>query len=232
VQAFDAATGRQRWSVSVPQFVVAAVRGDVVLTVGPAGAPPPPAGSFPQPVGQPLIATGLDLATGGQRWQTVLGRAEGIRPLVAADVVAVPYGYEEFSAPDQSVSHQTVDGLDPATGRKLWTRTTSAEGADPQVAADGGTVYIAQAGTQPSIEAVTSTSGATRWEASLENSAIGDVVTTPGVVAIGGQNNVVGLAATTGSRAWTWPHRGELAATTTALFVLEPAPPLNPPGDE
>ena len=174
----------------------------------------------------PLVATGLDLATGARRWRTALGvDPDGLWPLTSSGVVAVPYG-------------ATVDALDPAAGTKLWSRVASGPPDAVLAAAAGpGTVYVGGfGGPQVVVEAVASNSGARRWRQTLPIPGAevrgAEVVAGPGVLTVTDAGETIGLDPTTGNTMWRRPIQGGVTATTNAVFSIEATKPLNEPAGD
>ena len=228
VRAVEVASGRVRWVATIDnQAVVGSAADGVAVIVGPAPGPPPRPTPGTGPVGVPLVATGLDLATGARRWRTALGvDPDGLWPLTSSGVVAVPYG-------------ATVDALDPATGTKLWSRAASGPpDAVLEVAAGPGTVYVAgDGGPQVVVEAVASNSGARLWRQTLPipgaEARGAEVIAGPGVLTVSDAGETIGLDPATGNTMWRRPIQGGVTATTNAVFSIEAtSPPLNEPAGD
>jgi outer membrane protein assembly factor BamB len=238
VRAVEVASGRVRWVATVDhQAVVGTAADGGAVIVGPAPGPPPQPTPGTGPVGTPLVATGLDLATGARRWRTPLGRSDRLWPLTSSEVVAVPGGYTELNGNGPSLSHATLDALDPATGTKLWSRAASGTEALFEVAAGPGTVYVAQiGGPQVVVEAVVPNSGARRWRQTLpmpDAEVTGaEVVAGPGVLTVTSASETIGLDPATGNTMWNRPLQGGVTATTNAVFSIEATKPLNEPAGD
>jgi hypothetical protein len=216
-----------RWVATVDnQAVVGTAADGVAVVVGPALGPPPKPTPGTGAIGVPLVATGLDLATGTRRWRTALGvDPDGLWPLTSSGVVAVPYG-------------ATVDALDPAAGTKLWSRAASGPDAVLAAAAGPGTVYVAGGGApQVVVEAVASNSGARLWRQTLPIPGAevrgAEVIAGPGVLTVTDPGETIGLDPTTGNTMWRRPIQGGVTATTNAVFSIEATkPPLNEPAGD
>jgi outer membrane protein assembly factor BamB len=156
VRAYDARSGRLRWSHRMgPNAFVRAVGGGWVVVAADFG---------------PLI--GLDLATGERRWRFQLA------PLQAAEYGTVAGGtlFIGTSFPAEgAVDAPVVYALDVASGRQRW-RTVLDRGTDLQWAApvvDGGQVLVADtpshAGSAPTshLQALDAGTGRVRWKADL-----------------------------------------------------------------
>jgi outer membrane protein assembly factor BamB len=238
VRAVEVASGRVRWVATVDnQAVVGTAADGVAVIVGPAPGPAPEPTPGTGPVGVPLVATGLDLATGARRWRTALGRSDGLRPLTSSEVVAVPYKYTELNGNGPSVDHASLDALDPATGTKLWTRAASGPEALLAAAAGPGTLYVAQAGgPQVVVEAVAPKSGARLWRQTLPIPGAevrgAEVIAGPGVVTVADGSEIFGLDPTTGNTMWRQPTQAGVTATTNAVFSIEATKPLHQPAGD
>jgi outer membrane protein assembly factor BamB len=156
VRAYDARTGRLRWTYRTgPNAFVRAV-GDGWVIVAPDFGP--------------LI--GLDLATGRQRWRFELASLQAAEyGTIAGDILFIGTSFTSEGAVDPPV----VYALDLATGRQRW-RTVLDRGTDLQWAApvvDGGQVLVADTlsheGSAPTshLHALDAGTGRVRWKADL-----------------------------------------------------------------
>lgn len=156
VRAYDARTGRLRWTYRTGPnaFIRALGRGWAIVA----------------PDFGPLI--GLDLATGKQRWRFELSPLQAAEyGTIAGDTLFVGTSFPSEGAVDPPV----VYALDVATGRQRW-RTVLDRGTDLQWAApvvDGGQVLVADTlsheGSAPTshLHALDAGTGRLRWKANL-----------------------------------------------------------------
>jgi outer membrane protein assembly factor BamB len=156
VRAYDARTGRLRWTYRTgPNAFVRAVGNGWVIVAPDFG---------------PLI--GLDLATGRQRWRFELASLQAAEyGTIAGDILFIGTSFTSEGAVDPPV----VYALDLATGRQRW-RTVLDRGTDLQWAApvvDGGQVLVADTlsheGSAPTshLHALDAGTGRVRWKADL-----------------------------------------------------------------
>ena len=156
VRAYDARTGRLRWTYRTgPNAFIRALGDGWVVVAADYG---------------PLI--GLDLATGKQRWRFELASPQAAEyGTVAGDTLFIGTSFPSEGALDSPV----VYALDLATGRQRW-RTVLDRGTDLQWAApvvDGGQVLVADTlsheGSAPTshLHALDADTGRVRWKADL-----------------------------------------------------------------
>jgi outer membrane protein assembly factor BamB len=156
VRAYDARTGRLRWTYRMgPNAFVRAVGSGWVVVAADYG---------------PLI--GLDLATGKRRWRFQLSPLQAAEyGTIAGDTLFIGTSFPSEGAVDAPV----VYALDVATGRQRW-RTVLDRGTDLQWAApvvDGGQVLVADTpsheGSAPTshLQALDAGTGRLRWKANL-----------------------------------------------------------------
>jgi len=156
VRAFDARTGRLRWTYRTgPNAFVRAVGSGLVVVAADYG---------------PLI--GLDLATGQERWRFELASLQAAEyGTVAGDTLFIGTSFPSEGAVDPPV----VYALDVATGGQRW-RSVLDRGTDLQWAApvvDGGQVLVADTlsheGSAPTshLHALDAGTGQLRWKADL-----------------------------------------------------------------
>jgi outer membrane protein assembly factor BamB len=156
VRAFDARTGRLRWTYRTgPNAFVRAVGSGWVIVAPDYG---------------PLI--GLDLATGSQRWRFQLASLQAAEyGTIAGDTLFIGTSFPSEGAVDPPV----VYALDLATGRQRW-RTVLNRGTDLQWAAPvvhGGQVLVADTLSHPGsaptshLHALDAGTGQRRWKADL-----------------------------------------------------------------
>jgi outer membrane protein assembly factor BamB len=156
VRAYDARTGRLRWTYRTgPNAFVRAVGNGWVIVAPDFG---------------PLI--GLDLATGRQRWRFELASLQAAEyGTIAGDILFIGTSFTSEGAVDPPV----VYALNLATGRQRW-RTVLDRGTDLQWAApvvDGGQVLVADTlsheGSAPTshLHALDAGTGRVRWKADL-----------------------------------------------------------------
>jgi outer membrane protein assembly factor BamB len=162
VRAYDARTGRLRWTYpTAPNAFIRALASGWVVVAADYG---------------PLM--GLDLATGKQRWRFELASAQAAEyGTVASDTLYIGTSFPSEGALDPPV----VYALDLATGRQRW-RTVLDRGTDLQWAApavDGGQVLVADTpsheGSAPTshLHALDADTGRVRWKADLHASQQG-----------------------------------------------------------
>ena len=162
VRAYDARTGRLRWTYPTgPNAFIRAI-GDGWVIVAPDFGP--------------LI--GLDLATGKQRWRFKLAPLQAAEyGTIAGDTLFIGTSFTAEGALDPPV----VYALDLATGRQRW-RTVLDRGTDLQWAApvvDGRQVLVADTlsheGSAPTshLHALDAGTGRVRWKADLHTSQQG-----------------------------------------------------------
>ena len=156
VRAYDARTGRLRWTYRTdPNAFIRAVGSGWVIVAPDYG---------------PLV--GLDLATGSQRWRFELSSLQAAEyGTIAGDTLFIGTSFTSEGAVDPPV----VYALDLATGRQRW-RTVLDRGTDLQWAApvvDGGQVLVADTlsheGSAPTshLHALDAGTGQLRWKADL-----------------------------------------------------------------
>jgi outer membrane protein assembly factor BamB len=156
VRAFDARTGRLRWTYRTgPNAFVRAVGSGWVIVAADYG---------------PLI--GLDLATGKQRWRFELASLQAAEyGTIAGDTLFIGTSFPSEGAVDPPV----VYALDLATGQQRW-RTVLDRGTDLQWAAPvvhGGQVLVADTLSHPGsaptshLHALDAGTGQLRWKADL-----------------------------------------------------------------
>jgi outer membrane protein assembly factor BamB len=156
VRAYDARTGRLRWTYRTgPNAFIRAVGDGWVVVAADYG---------------PLI--GLDLATGRERWRFELASLQAAESgTIAGDTLFIGTSFTAEGALDPPV----VYALDLATGRQRW-RTVLDRGTDLQWAApvvDGGQVLVADTpsheGSAPTshLHALDAGTGRVRWKADL-----------------------------------------------------------------
>jgi outer membrane protein assembly factor BamB len=162
VRAYDARTGRLRWTYRTGPnaFIRALGRGWAIVA----------------PDFGPLI--GLDLATGKQRWRFGLSPLQAAETgTIAGDTLFIGTSFPSEGAVDPPV----VYALDVATGRQRW-RTVLDPGTDLQWAApvvDGGQLLVADTlsheGSAPTshLHALDAGTGRHRWKANLHASQQG-----------------------------------------------------------
>src|SRR5215218_8887553 len=156
VRAYDARTGRLRWTYRTgPNAFIRAI-GDGWVIVAPDFGP----------------LMGLDLATGKQRWRFELASLQAAEyGTIAGDTLFIGTSFTAEGALDPPV----VYALDLATGRQRW-RTVLDRGTDLQWAApvvDGRQVLVADTlsheGSAPTshLHALDADTGRVRWKADL-----------------------------------------------------------------
>jgi outer membrane protein assembly factor BamB len=156
VRAYDARTGRLRWTYRTgPNAFVRAVGSGWVIVAADYG---------------PLV--GLDLATGKERWRFELASLQAAEyGTIAGDTLFIGTSFPSEGALDPPV----VYALDLATGRQRW-RSVLDRGTDLQWAApvvDGGQVLVADTlsheGSAPTsqLHALDADTGRVRWKADL-----------------------------------------------------------------
>ena len=156
VRAYDARTGRLRWTYRTgPNAFVRALGSGWVIVAADYG---------------PLI--GLDLATGRERWRFELASSQAAEyGTIAGDTLFIGTSFTSEGAVDPPV----VYALDLATGRQRW-RTVLDRGTDLQWAAPvvhGGQVLVADTlsheGSAPTshLHALDAGTGQLRWKADL-----------------------------------------------------------------
>ena len=156
VHAYDARTGRLRWTYPTgPNAFIRALGDGWVVVAADYG---------------PLI--GLDLATGKQRWRFELASLQAAEyGTIAGDTLFIGTSFTSEAAVDPPV----VYALDLATGRQRW-RTVLDRGTDLQWAAPvvaGGQVLVADTlsheGSAPTshLHALDAGTGRVRWKADL-----------------------------------------------------------------
>lgn len=156
VRAYDARTGRLRWTYRTgPNAFIRALGDGWVVVAADYG---------------PLI--GLDLATGRERWRFELASLQAAEyGTIAGDTLFIGTSFTAEGALDPPV----VYALDLATGRQRW-RTVLDRGTDLQWAApvvDGGQVLVADTpsheGSAPTshLHALDAGTGRVRWKADL-----------------------------------------------------------------
>jgi outer membrane protein assembly factor BamB len=156
VRAYDARTGRPRWTYRTgPNAFIRALGDGWVVVAADYG---------------PLI--GLDLATGRERWRFELASLQAAEyGTIAGDTLFIGTSFTAEGALDPPV----VYALDLATGRQRW-RTVLDRGTDLQWAApvvDGGQVLVADTpsheGSAPTshLHALDAGTGRVRWKADL-----------------------------------------------------------------
>jgi outer membrane protein assembly factor BamB len=162
VRAYDARTGRLRWTYrTAPNAFIRALGAGWVIVAPDFG---------------PLM--GLDLATGKLRWRFELSPLQAAEyGTVAGDTLFIGASFPSEGAVDPPV----VYALDVATGRQRW-RTVLDRGTDLQWAApvvDGGQVLVADTlsheGSAPTshLHALDAGTGRVRWKADLHASQQG-----------------------------------------------------------
>jgi len=162
VRAYDARTGRLRWTYRTgPNAFIRAVGSGWVVVAADFG---------------PLM--GLDLASGKQRWRFELASLQAAEyGTIAGDTLYIGTSFTSEGAVDPPV----VYALDLATGRQRW-RTVLDRGTDLQWAApvvDGGQVLVADTlsheGSAPTshLHALDAGTGRVRWKADLHASQQG-----------------------------------------------------------
>ena len=156
VRAFDARTGRLRWTYRTgPNAFVRAIGNGWVIVAADYG---------------PLI--GLDLATGKQRWRFQLASLQAAEyGTIAGDTLFIGTSFTSEGAVDPPV----VYALDLATGRQRW-RSVLDRGTDLQWAApvvNGGQVLVADTLSHPGsapashLHALDAGTGQLRWKTDL-----------------------------------------------------------------
>jgi outer membrane protein assembly factor BamB len=156
VRAYDARTGRMRWTYRTrPNAFVRAVGDGWVIAAADYG---------------PLI--GLDLASGRERWRFQLAEGQAAEyGTIAGDTLFIGTSSPSEGAVDPPV----VYALELATGRQRW-RTVLDRGTDLQWAApvvDGGQILVADTlsheGSAPTshLHALDADTGRVRWKADL-----------------------------------------------------------------
>lgn len=156
VRAYDARTGRLRWTYRTgPNAFIRALGDGWVVVAADYG---------------PLV--GLDLATGRERWRFELASLQAAEyGTIAGDTLFIGTSFTAEGALDPPV----VYALDLATGRQRW-RTVLDRGTDLQWAApvvDGGQVLVADTpsheGSAPTshLHALDAGTGRVRWKADL-----------------------------------------------------------------
>jgi outer membrane protein assembly factor BamB len=156
VRAYDARTGRLRWTYRTgPNAFIRALGSGWVVVAADYGS-----------------LMGLDLATGTQRWRFQLASGQAAEyGTVAGDTLFIGTSFPSEGALDAPV----VYALDLATGRQRW-RTVLDRGTDLQWAApvvDGGQVLVADTlshqGSAPTshLHALDAETGRVRWKADL-----------------------------------------------------------------
>ena len=162
VRAYDARTGRLRWTYPTgPNAFIRALGSGWVVVAADFG---------------PLM--GLDLASGKQRWRFELASLQAAEyGTIAGDTLFIGTSFTSEGALDPPV----VYALDLATGRQRW-RTVLDRGTDLQWAApvvDGGQVLVADTlsheGSAPTshLHALDAGTGRVRWKADLHASQQG-----------------------------------------------------------
>jgi outer membrane protein assembly factor BamB len=168
VRAYDAHTGRLRWTYRTgPNAFVRAVGSGWVIVAPDFG---------------PLM--GLDLATGKQRWRFELASLQAAGyGTIAGNTLFIGTSFTSEGAVDPPV----IYALDLATGRQRW-RTVLDPGTDLQWAApvvDGGQVLVADTlsheGSAPTshLHALDAGTGRVRWKADLHTGQQGFFVEPP-----------------------------------------------------
>jgi outer membrane protein assembly factor BamB len=196
VRAYDARTGRLRWTYPTgPNAFIRAVGSGWVIVAPDYG---------------PLI--GLDLASGKQRWRFELASLQAAEyGTIAGDTLFIGTSFTSEGAVDPPV----VYALDLATGRQRW-RTVLDRGTDLQWAApvvDGGQVLVADTlsheGSAPTshLHALDAGTGRVRWKADLHAGQQGFFAEAP-VVADGlvyvatASRRLLALDASSGREVW------------------------------
>ena len=156
VRAYDARTGRLRWTYRTgPNAFIRALGSGWVIVAADYG---------------PLI--GLDLATGKQRWRFELASGQAAEyGTIAGDTLFIGTSFPSEGA----VTPPVVYALELATGRQRW-RTVLDPGTDLQWAApvvNGGQVLVADTLSHPGsaptshLHALDAGTGQLRWKADL-----------------------------------------------------------------
>jgi outer membrane protein assembly factor BamB len=162
VRAYDARSGRLRWSYPTRPNAFVRAFGDGWVIVAPAHGP----------------LMGLDLATGKQRWRFELASGQAAEfGTIAGDTLFIGTSFTSEGAVDPPV----VYALELATGRQRW-RTVLDRGTDLQWAAPvvaGGQVLVADTLSHPGsaptshLHALDAGTGRIRWKADLHTSQQG-----------------------------------------------------------
>jgi outer membrane protein assembly factor BamB len=200
VRAYDARTGRLRWTYRTgPNAFVRAIGSGWVIVAPDYG---------------PVV--GLDLATGRQRWRFGLAELQAAQyGTIVGDTLFIGTSFTTEGAVDPPV----VYALDLTTGRQRW-RTVLDRGTDLQWAApvvDGGQVLVADtlshpgSAPAPHLHALDAGTGRARWKADLHASEQGFFAEPP--VVSGGLVYVATAARTllaldAGSGREVWRERG------------------------
>jgi outer membrane protein assembly factor BamB len=203
VVAMNAKTGQPAWQRTVAAEnpcsfgPLLRLAGDVVVVGGPdpdvGGGVAQPGNACDHPVAAGSAATGLNLATGGPRWQA---------PAAAGRVLAASVG----TVIADSASPGCLVSLDPATGQIRW---TVAPPVIPFGLDIGGNIAVGQGGDGPSLAAIglDCGTGKTRWKTAVpegDNAGpleVGDAA----VVATSQQGpniRLTALATATGRQLW------------------------------
>jgi outer membrane protein assembly factor BamB len=214
VRAYDARTGRLRWTYRTgPNAFVWAI-GDGWVIVA------PDFGSL----------MGLDLATGRQRWRFELSSLQAAEyGTIAGDTLFIGTSFTSEGALDPPV----VYALDLATGRQRW-RSVLDRGTDLQWAApvvDGGQVLVADTlsheGSAPTshLHALDVGTGRVRWTADLHASQQGfftePPVTAGGLVYVAtASRTLLALEAASGREVWRARGFPVIAGVRNGLVIV------------
>jgi outer membrane protein assembly factor BamB len=213
VRAYDARTGRQRWTyrTSSNAFIRAIGSGWVIVA----------------PDHGPLM--GLDLATGKRRWRFELASLQATEyGTIAGDTLFIGTSFPSEGAVDPPV----VYALNLATGRQRW-QTVLDRGTDLQWAApvvDGGQVLVADTlshqGSAPTshLHALDAGTGQLRWKADLHADQQGFFAEPP-VVADGlvyvatASRRLLALEVDSGREVWRASGSPEVAGVRGGLVI-------------
>ncbi|MEU3603787.1 serine/threonine-protein kinase [Streptomyces sp. NPDC006798] len=206
--------GRRRWAVAGIALVLLATAGVVALRAGDGtdGGAGTSAGT----------RAGSPGAHGVEAWSVRLGKARGEERTPACAYAPGP-GALYCSAPGVTAAR-----LDPATGRRMWSRpagrgATADIGPRAPVLA-GGLVQIRPVGTEP-VQALDPATGEPRWSAPMAGYS---GVRYAGELAllVKGDGRVRALDARTGAERWRARHGsggGEWIAGGGALYAVDPS---------
>jgi outer membrane protein assembly factor BamB len=214
VRAYDARTGRLRWTYPTRPNAFIRALGDGWVIVAPAHGP----------------LMGLDLATGKQRWRFELAPLQAAEyGTIAGDTLFIGTSFPSEGAVDPPV----VYALELATGRQRW-RTVLDRGTDLQWAAPvvaGGQVLVADTLSHPGsaptshLHALDAGTGRVRWKADLHTSQQGFFAEPPVVVAGGlvyvrtASSALLALEVNSGREVWRAPGSPVVAGVRDGLVI-------------